>query len=260
MPIFKGQQQSVVYNHATGLISTIDGTLGNTLPVYTWEEHPNPWDVPFGTIIRIHPSCLTGSNPNSAGFLLASDNVNWKPIGAQTLYSAVSSIATPLVSGVTGVGVTSDEVSIYGSLVPMVVPRGLPYRGCRFRFKVLITKTGGADTWKTYIRMGNQVAFNGNDPVHEISGLTNANGRQCLMDTEIQVTSAGMDSYSATPGFAKASFTTNYTLTPNGQGTNAALDKTGAFTTLENMNVHINIKGDALDTFNLINYSLEMLP
>ena len=99
------------------------GPIGFGIPVYTFGKQPNPYSVPKYTEILIDPACLTGSGATTQGIKMRSDLVNWRFADAgQILYANSGSIATPLVSGVAAGGTTSTEVSMWGSLNPMMIP------------------------------------------------------------------------------------------------------------------------------------------
>ena len=264
MPIFNGQQQSVVYNHATGLISTIDGTLGNTLPVYTWGSHPYAWDVPFGTEILIHPNCLTGSGANTQGIKLRSDNTNWCFADrGQIIYSKSGSLAAPLSSGIAGSG-GATEVSLYGSLNQLMLPAYLLYKDCRGRFRCKIQKTNANGTWDLLIRLGTHAAatdVNANDALMNLPTITNANLRQFWVDIEFCVVSAGCTGSGAATGETTAYMIVTNSLTLGGQGTALLKDRNALFSTVDPIYFNINTKNaNAADTFSLIEYSLELLP
>ncbi|MBV6447083.1 hypothetical protein [Nitrosomonas sp.] len=229
--------------------------------IYTYGSHPQPWDVPFNTKAVFHPNMLDGSNPVTTGIEVISDSYNWKPSGrGQLLYSSGSTAAAPLVSGLAGNG--STEVNMYGgSLNPMTIPANLPYKGCRFRFQAALVKTGGTASWDIYCRVGTSSTYTNNDSFFALTGVNLASGRTFWVDTEFTVTSVG--DYGANPslgGSTAAKFTTKNWLTRNGQGTSPLLDQSTIFSTIAKNYIHINIKGNAADTFALIDYSLEWLP
>jgi len=229
--------------------------------IYTYGYHPQPWEVPFNTKAFFHPNMLEGSNPVTTGIEVISDGKNWKPAGrGQLLYSASGTAASPLVSGLAGNGIT--EVNMYGgSINPMTIPANLPYKGCRFRFRAVMQKTGANAVWEIYCKIGTDSSYTGNDSFFALTNITNASGRAFFVDVEFAVTSAG--DYGGSPslgGSTAAKLTSKNWLKPNDSGTSPMLDQSNLFSTIAKNYIHINIKGNAADTFALIDYSLEWLP
>lgn len=261
MPIYIGSGTgNLVYDPSLGCMKYGDSTISTQIPVYTWGYHPNPWDVPFGTEILIHPSCLTGSGANTQGIKLRSDNTNWLfADSGQILYSKSGTIAAPLVSGVAGNG--ASEVSMWGSLNPIMIPGLMLYKNVRCRLMCTLIKTGANATWEAWIRFGDTApggSISQNDQIHVVSSLTNATGRQYQIDTTFIYTSAGIASAGA--GETAAAVTTKMYITPNGQQTGAVADKTGHSTTVSPSYANINIKGNAADTFSLLDYTFIAMP
>lgn len=260
-----GGNGSVTYDPATGSLKYGDNTISTQLPIYTYGEQPNPWDVPRFTKIGYDPACLTGSGATTLAIEMQSDLVNWRFSGAgQVLYSKWGTIASPLVSGVAGGASTSTEVNLWGSLTPIMIPQFMMYKGFRGRFRAILQKSGTTATWDCMIRMGRQLpagSITYNDQLHYNNGtLTNANGRQYLIDTEFIVTAQGRSVTGAATGETTAAFLTSIALTPNGNATNLVLDKSGYFSTRSDCYFNINVKGSSSDTFSLIGYSLQALP
>lgn len=251
----------VQFDPANGGIISPFGQISLSPPLYTYGSHPLPWEVPFNTKIFFHPNMLEGSNAVTTGVEFISDSANWKPAGrGQLLYSASSPAGSPLVSGLAGNGTT--EVNMYGgSLTPMTIPANLPYKRCRFRFRAVIQKTGANAVWEIYCRIGASPTYTANDSFFALTNITNASGRAFFVDVEFAVTSAG--DYGGSPslgGSTAAKLTSKNWLKPNDSGTSPMLDQSNQFATILKNYVHINIKGNSLDTFALIEYSLEMLP
>lgn len=248
-------------NDSLSRLDAAAGMLNFGIPLYTFGSHPQPWEVPFNTKAFFHPNMLEGSNPVTAGIEVISDGKNWKPAGrGQLLYSASGNAAAPLVSGLAGNG--STEVNMYGgSINPMTIPDNLPYKGCRFRFQAVLQKTGANAAWEIYCKVGTDSSYIGNDSFFALANITNASGRAFWVDTEFTVTSAG--DYGASPslgGSTAAKLTSKNWLKRNDNATNPLLDNSNRFSTIAKNYIHINIKGNAADTFALIDYSLEWLP
>lgn len=252
MPIFKGQQQSVIYNHNTGLVSTVDGVLGNTLPVYTWGSQPSPWDVPFGTEILIHPDCLTGYGANTCGIKFRSDTVNWRFADSQILYGVSGTVASPLVSGIAG---SAAEFSLLGSLAQPMIPAYMLYKGARGVFRCKIRKTNANSTFDMIVRLGYAALPDKttNEALINQTSVTNADKRDFWVTVEFVVKAAG-------PSGTAKMITTNF-IAQNSSATAAFNDRNTTTTTIANMYFNINSKNaSASDTFSLLEYSLEMKP
>lgn len=250
-------------NNPAGLLDANGNPIYLGPNVYTWGYHPNPWDVPFGTEILIHPSCLTGSGANTQGIKLRSDNTNWCFADrGQTIYSKSGSLAAPLSSGIAGAGAT--EVSLYGSLNQLMLPAYLLYKGCRGRFRCKIQKTNANATWSALIRLGTHAAatdVNANDALMNLPGITNASLRQFWVDIEFYVVRAGRTGNGAATGETTAYLITTNSLTSGGNSTDLLKDRNALFSTIDPIYFNINIgAANASDTFSLIEYSLELLP
>lgn len=241
-------------------------TLNTGLPVYTFGEQPNPWDVPFGYEILIHPNCLTGSGANTHGIKLRSDNINWKFADyGQIAYSLSGSKAAPLVSGVAGAGAT--EVSLLGSLNQPMIPAYLLYEGCRGRVRVIIRKTGANGSHSVIVRLGTHAKvtdINANDALINFPSLAATDGREFYVDVEFQLISAGR-STSGTPaivtGETAALLLSTNIIPPNATTVNGVVDRSTLISTYDPMYFNFNVgSANASDTFSLIKYSLELLP
>ena len=251
MPIFNGQQQSVIYDHNTGLVSTVDGVLGNTLPVYTWGSQPSPWDVPFGTEILIHPNCLTGYGANTHGIKLRSDLVNWRfADSGQMLYGISGSVASPLVANVAG---AVSESSIMGALAKPMIPAFMLYKGCRGIFKAKVRKNGANSTYSLIARLGVSVSAVGNEALFNQINIANTDKKDYWIVVEFYITDAGPNGV--------ASMTVTNVLTPNGTAVDAIRDRTSSISTIAPVYFDVNISAaSASDTFSLIAYDLELKP
>lgn len=246
---------------------TANGQLISTqLPIYTYGEQPNPWDVPEFTIIGYDPVCLTGSGATTLPIEMVSDLINWRFAGAgQFLYSNSGTVAAPLVTGVSVAG-GATESSMWGSLTPMMIPAFMSYKGARYRFRCTLQKTGSVGVASIVIRFGRQIpggSITDNDKVFEVAGaITNVTGRQYQVDVEFKVTSQGV-SASAAAGTGEldiATFITKNYMTPNAGGTTVAADKGLYFSTKDINYFNINVIGSVGDTFSMIDYSLQALP
>lgn len=232
------------------------------LPVYTYGEQPNPWDVDKFTRIGYDPACLTGSGATTLPIEMVSDLVNWRfSSPAQVLYSKSGTIASPLVSGVAGTGA---EANMWGSLNPIMIPANMMYKGFRGRLQCTIIKTGTTGTWEIWIRLGKTApggSVIANDQLLFATGLTNATGRQHQVDVSFVVTSTGRSAGgTAVAGETIAAFVTKMTLTPNAGGTSVAADKGGVLDTFADAYININTKGSVGDTFSLLDYTLTVSP
>lgn len=247
-----------------GSLTTNGQLISTQLPIYTYGEQPNPWDVTFGTEILIHPNCLTGSGANTHGIKLRSDGINWKfADGGQTIYSLSGSKAAPLVSGVAG----GTEVSLLGSLNQPMIPAYLLYEGCRGRVRAIIRKTGANGTHSVIVRLGTHAKatdINANDSLINFPSLAATDGREFYVDVEFSVVSAGR-STSGTPtiatGETAALLLSTNIIPPNATTVNGVVDRTNLFSTYDTIYFNFNVgSANALDTFSLIKYSVELLP
>lgn len=235
------------------------------LPVYTNGYEPNPWDVPKYTEILTDPSCLTGSGANTQGIKRRADGNVWQfADGGQILYSKSGTVASPLVSGVAAGGTTSTEVSMWGSLSPIMIPAFMMYKGFRGRLKCSVIKTGATGTWQVWIRLGKTApggSITQNDQLFfPLVPYANASNRQVTIDVEFVITSAGVSATGAITGETLCAYTTKMYMQPNGEGTNAILDKGTYTSTVDDNYVNINIRGSTGDTFSLLDYSFTALP
>jgi len=150
-----GGNGSVTYDPATGSLKYGDNTISTQLPIYTYGEQPNPWDVPKFAKIGYDPKCLTGSGATTLPIEMVSDLVNWRfSSPGQILYSKSGTVAYPLVSGVAAGGTIFMEVSMWGSLNPIMIPANMLYNGFRGRLQCTLIKTGTTGTWEIWIRIG----------------------------------------------------------------------------------------------------------
>lgn len=254
MTKMRARNPDVFYDGNNYLMDSDGNAISTGLPIYTHGEQPNPWDVPFGTEILIHPSCLTGYGANTSGIKLRSDGVTWRFADTQTAYGVSGTVAAPLVTGVVG---SAGEFSLLGSLAQPMLPAYLLYKGARGVFRCKLRKSGANGAADVIVRLG--VAASGssivsNDALINLAGgITNVDKREFWVAVEFIITAAGET------GVASM-IVTNY-LTSNGAGTNVVTDRIATINTVTPMYFNINSKNaNAADTFSLIEYSLELKP
>jgi len=245
-----------------GIVDAAGNTIDFGIPVYTYGQQPNPWDVPEFTRIGYDPVCLTGSGATTLPIEMVSDLVNWRFASpGQVLYSKSGTIASPLVSGVAG---TAAEANMWGSLNPIMIPANMLYRGFRGRLQCTLIKTGATGTWEVWIRIGKTApggSVIANDQLLFATGLTNATGRQYQVDVSFVVTSTGRSTGgTAVAGETIAAFVTKMTLTPNAGGTSVAVDKGGVLDTFADTYININTKGSVGDSFSMLDYTFTASP
>jgi len=247
-----------------GIVDSAGNTIDFGLPVYTYGQQPNPYAVPKYTEILIDPACLTGSGATTQGIKLRSDLVNWRFADAgQVLYANSGSIATPLVSGVAAGAFTTTEVSMWGSLNPIMIPAFMLYKGFRGRLKCTLIKSGTTAGWEIWIRIGKTPISGGvaaNDQLFLVQSLANANNGQYQVDVEFAITSAGVSVNGALAGETTCGFTTKLRMTPNLNITGMVVDKGALMSTVDDAIVNINIRGTTGDTFSLLDYNFTAFP
>ncbi len=240
------------------------GPIGFGIPVYTYGQQPNPYAVPKYTEILIDPACLTGSGATTQGIKMRSDLVNWRFADAgQILYANSGSIATPLVSGVAAGALTTTEVSMWGSLNPIMIPAFMLYKNFRGRLKCTLIKSGTTAGWEIWIRIGKTPISGGvaaNDQLFLVQSLANANNGQYQVDVEFVITSAGASVFGALPGDTTCGFTTKFRMTPNLNITGMVVDKGTQMATDADTIVNINVRGTTGDTFSLLDYNFTAYP
>jgi len=229
------------------------------MPRYTWGYQPQPWEAPWASDILINPDCLTGYGANTQGIRMRTNSLNWQPADrGQILYGVSGSIATPLVTGVAGIGTGDNkDVSLLGSLAQPMIPAYMLYKGCRGRVQCWIRKTNANAAFEVVVRLGNTPLpdITTNKALLDLSAINTADKRDFWASAEFVITAAG-------PAGTANLITTNW-LASNGSGTaviNDALPAATSITTIDPMYLNINIIGNASDTFGLIGYSWEILP
>lgn len=250
-----------------GIVDAAGNTIDFGIPVYTYGQQPNPGDVPEFTRIGYDPVCLTGSGATTLPIEMVSDLVNWRFASpGQVLYSKSGTIASPLVSGVAAGATTATEVSMWGSLNPIMIPANMLYKGFRGRLQCTLIKTGTTGTWEIWIRIGSTLpggSITANDQLFIATGLTNTTGRQYQVDVSFVVTSTGRSSGgSAVAGETIAAFVPKMTLAPNTSVTSVegAADKGAKMDTFADAYININTRGSTGDTFSLLDYTFTASP
>lgn len=263
LPVFETDPSGDI----TQFLDANGNSINFGLPVYTYGEQPNPCDVPKFTKVGYDPACLTGSGATTLPIEMVSDLVNWRfSSPGQVLYSKSGTVASPLVSGVAAGATTATEVSMWGSLNPIMIPANMLYNGFRGRLQCTLIKTGTTGTWEIWIRIGSTLpggSIIANDQLFIASSLTNTTGRQYQVDVSFVVTSTGRSSGgSAVAGETIAAFVTKMTLAPNTSVVSAsgAADKGAKLDTFADAYININARGSTGDTFSLLDYTFTASP
>lgn len=124
-----------------------------------WDDKPSAPSVPGGTIYRIHPDSLIGSGKNTAGIMIQSDGVLWRPLGGQQkLGSAFGSEAAPLATNASGTTLATKIKFNVGTDIGVLI--GMLYQGAGIRIRAVFEKTtieGNATDFQALL--GRSVAY-----------------------------------------------------------------------------------------------------